>query len=187
MVETTAQESKTGLPDGWTVKYSKSKKRAYFLYTEASGEHRSQWDAPEGTDREALEAYLRDHPVRVHCWHILVKHAGSRRPASHRSAKITLSKEDALKEIEQLQARLQGEAEAESDADPEKKRDKDSFGSIAQERSDCSSYKRRGDLGWFGRGEMQPSFERAAFALAPGQISGIVETDSGWHLIKRVA
>lgn len=39
--------------------------------------------------------------------------------------------------------------------------------------------------GIFGRGDMQPEFEQAAFALAPGQVSGIVETASGVHLIER--
>lgn len=39
--------------------------------------------------------------------------------------------------------------------------------------------------GFFGRGEMQKEFEDAAFALQPGQVSGIVDTASGVHLIER--
>ena len=41
--------------------------------------------------------------------------------------------------------------------------------------------------GFFGPGEMQKEFEEAAFALKPGEVSGIVDSQSGLHLIERFA
>lgn len=52
--------------------------------------------------------------------------------------------------------------------------------------SDCSSFRASGDLGPFSRGMMQKSFEDAAFALDMGEISEIVSTDSGVHIILRL-
>lgn len=53
--------------------------------------------------------------------------------------------------------------------------------------SDCSSARSGGDLGSFSRGQMQHPFEDAAFGLSVGEMSDIVETDSGVHLILRTA
>lgn len=59
------------------------------------------------------------------------------------------------------------------------------FGRLAEEFSDDrGSAVAGGDLGFFGRGEMVPPFEEAAFALEPGEISGVVESDFGLHVIR---
>lgn len=58
------------------------------------------------------------------------------------------------------------------------------FAELAANRSDGPSAPRGGDLGPFGKGQMVPEFEAAAFALDPGEISGVVETDFGLHIIK---
>lgn len=62
-----------------------------------------------------------------------------------------------------------------------------SLAELAEKFSDCSSAKRGGDLGFFTRGAMQKPFEDAAFELEVGQLSEIVETDSGVHIIHRTA
>jgi len=62
----------------------------------------------------------------------------------------------------------------------------ESFSKIAMEQSLCPSGKKGGDLGTFGRGQMVREFELAAFNLQKGQNSGIVKTQFGYHIIKRL-
>ncbi|MDX9942701.1 MAG: peptidylprolyl isomerase [Bacteroidales bacterium] len=51
---------------------------------------------------------------------------------------------------------------------------------------DPGSARRGGELGFFGRGELYPEFEAAAFNLRPGELSDIVETEAGYHLIQMI-
>ncbi|MBR9678481.1 MAG: peptidylprolyl isomerase [Nanoarchaeota archaeon] len=62
----------------------------------------------------------------------------------------------------------------------------ESFSKLAQEHSECPSGKKGGGLGWFGRGMMVKPFEQEAFKLKKGELSGIVKTQFGYHLIKRL-
>ncbi|KAK8159217.1 hypothetical protein IWX90DRAFT_439877 [Phyllosticta citrichinensis] len=103
--------------------------------------------------------------------HLLVKHEGSRRPSSWRENKITRSKDEAMEIIKEYERRIKaGEI---------------SLAELATTESDCTSARKGGDLGFFKKGDMQREFEDAAFALQPGEISGVVETASGLHLIER--
>ena len=61
----------------------------------------------------------------------------------------------------------------------------ESFAKLAEQYSIDGSRKRGGDLGEFGKGMMVKEFEQAAFALEKGQVSGIVKTQFGYHIIKR--
>lgn len=58
------------------------------------------------------------------------------------------------------------------------------FAELAKKYSQDSSAAAGGDLGLFGKGQMVPEFENAAFALQVGQVSGIVKTKYGYHIIK---
>jgi peptidyl-prolyl cis-trans isomerase SurA len=58
------------------------------------------------------------------------------------------------------------------------------FGEMALLYSEDVSSKERGDLGFFKRGELLPAFEKEALRLRVGEVSGIVRTDFGFHLIK---
>ncbi|CAB0035395.1 unnamed protein product [Trichogramma brassicae] len=160
------------LPAGWEKRLSRSTGQHYYLniYTKAS-----QWEKPDkpADSAGAGNGKATEEPDEVQCYHLLVKHSGSRRPSSWREQTITRSKSEALELVKSYREQIvSGEA---------------SFGDLASKYSDCSSAKRNGDLGPFSRGTMQKPFEEAAFALKVGEISQPVDTDSGVHIIYRVA
>ncbi len=101
---------------------------------------------------------------QVRASHILLMYKGSARSSA------TRSKDEAKQQIEALKAQI--------DAGED-------FASLARQHSDCPSGGSGGDLGQFGRGQMVKPFETAAFGLEIGQTSTVVETDFGYHLIRR--
>lgn len=100
----------------------------------------------------------------VRASHILLMYAGSARSSA------TRSKDEAQAQIASIKAELDGGAE---------------FAALAKQHSDCPSKAQGGDLGQFGRGQMVPAFEQSAFGMEVGQVSDVVETDFGYHLITR--
>jgi parvulin-like peptidyl-prolyl isomerase len=58
------------------------------------------------------------------------------------------------------------------------------FAKLAQEFGSDGTRDKGGDLGWFGPGQMNADFEKAAYALKPGEISDVVKTSFGYHIIK---
>lgn len=57
------------------------------------------------------------------------------------------------------------------------------FGKLASEHSTCSSKKRGGELGYFNRTQMVGPFAEAAFSTPPGQMTDIIKTAHGYHII----
>jgi len=156
---------------------SSSKKLPYFFNTETK---QSSWDAPrELSDDEVnrlpgAKEYLRSdraHEGQVRASHLLIKHKGSRRPSSWKEANITRSKEEAIETLRHYQAEINGSS--------------GKFAELARIHSDCSSHDHDGDLGWFRRGQMQKPFEDAAYGLEVGEISDVISSDSGVHLVLR--
>jgi peptidyl-prolyl cis-trans isomerase C len=101
------------------------------------------------------------HPAEIRASHILI------RVPAHASAE---EKAKARKEAEGLLGQLKGGAD---------------FAALARQHSqDPATAAKGGDLGFFARDTMADSFEKAAFALKPGELSGVVETPYGFDLIK---
>ncbi len=57
------------------------------------------------------------------------------------------------------------------------------FSEEAKRHSDCPSGAEGGSLGWFGRGMMVPEFDACAFEMKKGEVSGVVSTQFGYHII----
>lgn len=96
--------------------------------------------------------------------HILVSWKGAERSTQ------TRTKDEARKRISEVIAKLKKGAD---------------FGKLAAQYGEDGTKSSGGSLGSFTRGRMVPAFESAAFALKPGEVSGIVETQFGFHVIKR--
>ena len=63
---------------------------------------------------------------------------------------------------------------------------KQSFEDLAKQYGEDGTKEKGGDLGWFGQGAMIPDFEEAVAKMEPGQISDLVKTQFGYHVIKLV-
>jgi protein-export membrane protein SecD len=106
-------------------------------------------------------------PDQVKASHILIAYKGSERAPET----VTRTKAEAQAEAQKILAEVKAAPAA--------------FGTLAEKYSDDPSAKGKGgDLGFFSKGQMAPEFETAAFALQKDQISDVVETAFGFHIIK---
>lgn len=131
----------------------------------------------DGVPRASNTSGSSKQPEEVHVLHILRKHTGSRKPKSFRGAPITCSQEEAEDYLEEIANQFVGLPTEELPKH---------FAAMAKSESDCASAKKNGDYGRFSRGQRDSEFEKAAFALQVGEMSDIVRTPSGVHLILRV-
>ncbi|UKK00078.1 peptidylprolyl isomerase [Theileria orientalis] len=114
---------------------------------------------------------------KVRCAHLLLKHRESRNPVNRNTGeRVTRTKEEAVAELHTLLEMLR-----------KSERPDHEFRRLATAKSECSSAKNGGDLGFFDRYTMQKPFTEASFKLRVNEISDLVETDSGFHLIYRIA
>jgi parvulin-like peptidyl-prolyl isomerase len=131
-----------------------------------------------------VEQYFKDHPsdfdeVRVR--HILVSTQPKAEPEDEGDNKDTKDK----KTPEKPKVLTKEEARKKSEALLERARKGEDFAKLATENSDDPGSKDKGgEYDFFGHGKMVPEFEKAAFALKPGEISDLVETQFGFHIIK---
>lgn len=148
---------------------------------ENSGTKRERGDSGDGAAAAAAAG-----PSTVRASHLLVKHAGSRRPSSWKEPVVTRSLDEARAIVSAFREGIlsssssssaQGAASSASSLSPSTLAA--AFASLASVESHCSSARNGGDLGVFRRGQMQRTFEDAAFGLGVGEMSGLVESDSG--------
>jgi len=103
-------------------------------------------------------------PGNIRASHILISHSGAPRTGA------TRSQDEAKALAEEIQGKLESG---------------ESFEEVATAYSDCPSSQKGGDLGFFPEGQMVKPFDDAAFGLEVGNVSGIIETQFGYHIIMR--
>jgi len=119
-------------------------------------------EEPTEAEVEAFYAAHKDEyvtPPQVLCQHILVKSEAGDLPEA---------KSAAFEKIRAIRERIAAGGD---------------FAAEAQQHSDCPSGQQGGSLGWFGRGMMVPEFDKAAFEMKKGEVSDIVTTQFGYHII----
>lgn len=132
--------------------------------------NRNNYLSKLNTDEDRLEDYYSknkkdyEKPERVKASHILVM------PDASPNSPTGMTDEGAKRLADELLARVKSG---------------ESFSGLARQYSkDPGSAAKGGELGWFGKGVMVPEFEDAAFALKPGQVSPVIKTNYGYHIIK---
>ena len=124
-----------------------------------------------------IAQYYKDHPddfstpEQVRVRHIVVG------PRSQ-------SREEALEQIQKVLAGLRTQNDAIRFSEPAATQMRvHNFAEMAQKYSQDPSAESGGDLGWVSRGQLDPTFEEAAFQMQKGKLSGVIQTNFGYHII----
>jgi peptidyl-prolyl cis-trans isomerase C len=153
-------ESQGGNFDEFKTQYRTGLARQKFMET--------QWAGKIDVNDADAQAYYQGHPKefekpeQVHASHILIAPDPNAADPNEAKAVAKAKAEELLKEVK-------GGGD---------------FAELAKANSSCPSKVKGGDLGTFGRGQMVKPFEDAAFVLKPGEVSDVVETQFGYHIIK---
>jgi len=124
--------------------------------------------AAQEAKEEQERRLIASQPTQVGAKHILIMHVGS----TAKPEGVTRTREQALQRAHEALLKIRGGA---------------SFEAMVKEYTDePGGVERGGDLGVFERGTMVKPFADAAFALKVGEVSEVVETKYGFHIIKRV-
>jgi len=148
--------------EGHRAEYFTPEKRSFQVVIVDQAKLEQTMVIPDTELRAAYNASMDNFrmPDRVKAQHILIKTQG----------KSDAEKKAALAKAEDLLKQLKAGAD---------------FSKLAEKNSeDGSNAPKGGDLGWFVRGQMVAEFDKAAFAMKPGELSGIVTTEFGYHIIK---
>lgn len=136
--------------------------------------------------KEEIEKYYRDNQDKAKTeglWnasHILIKTETADEGEDEDPAKAKMSDD----EKKATEAKADAAAKKKAEDILAKLKAGGDFAKLAQENSDCPSGKNGGDLGFFQKGKMVKEFEDATVALKPGETSGIVKSNFGYHIIK---
>lgn len=104
---------------------------------------------------------------KAHSRHVLIRYQG----AQNAGPEVTRTKQDAFKLASEIQRKLTSGSD---------------FAEVARENSEDSSAERGGDVGSHGRGRLAAAYEEALFKMKVGEISVVVESENGYHVIQRL-
>ncbi len=154
---------------GGDLGFIKDKPQYAPLYSEIKDYHTTGTVVPQVLDAQDVYVVAKIEDVKeagqeVRASHILIQYAGAQSTPSS----TTMTKDQAKAKAEEILKQLTPE----------------NFAAMAKKYSqEPGAAQSGGDLGWFGKGDMVPAFEDAAFKLQKGQISDVVETPFGYHII----